>query len=67
MDMKLCKDCRNVKWRGTHFKSQFCDHPILVEMFDERTSPYRLAGNVRFFGICGKEGKLWEAKETKST
>ncbi len=55
--MRLCKDCRHAEYTGIYFKTQFCRHP---EVWNN--GRFQVAGNVRFFGICGKEGKLWEPR-----
>ena len=49
-DLKLCKDCK-------HQKSIYCSAST-----DPVEGDHETTYNTRYYGPCGYDGKLWEAK-----
>ncbi len=64
--MRYCKDCKHCVTKGFVFKQLMCAHPVMVDPVDGK--PRILCKQIRPYvaahpeGLCGKYGKLWEAK-----
>ena len=61
--VKLCKDCRHYA-EATQRGFDRCGHPAVAQPDYVRGDiPTQYCEIVRLSGICGRDGKLWQAKQ----